>query len=133
MIPYNITLLHKITPLPVYVCRYMHSFCSVACQSTYIMEMNYSTKPALLVLAILLLIISPAVEASPVSTSLSTAAGGFRPMEATAIGRKGDVDLWRRRLAPFQLCLLCKCCAGAATTDCASCATFLLWNRLPTS
>ncbi|XP_062166429.1 uncharacterized protein LOC133872827 [Alnus glutinosa] len=24
----------------------------------------------------------------------------------------------RRRLAPFQLCLLCKCCAAAATTSC---------------
>jgi hypothetical protein len=33
---------------------------SLACQPTYIIEMNYSTKLAVLVLAILLLIIGPA-------------------------------------------------------------------------
>ncbi|XP_061955155.1 uncharacterized protein LOC133677256 isoform X2 [Populus nigra] len=92
---------------------------SLASQPTYIIEMNYSTKLAVLVLAILLLIIGPAV-----NTSLSSTAGEFRPMEAAeyrVIGRKGDDhDLWRRRLAPFQLCLLCKCCAGAATTTCAT-------------
>ena len=65
-----------------------------------------------------------AVHPSPVNTSLT--AGEFRPMEPAEyrlIGRKGDDhddDLWRRRLAPFQLCLLCKCCAGAATTNCAT-------------
>ncbi|KAF9684907.1 hypothetical protein SADUNF_Sadunf04G0167400 [Salix dunnii] len=130
MIPYNTTLLRsKQNLIPQFnsslrLCmqvhaQLLHAF-SMACQSTYIIEMNYSTK---LVLAILLLIISPAVEASPVNTSLSTTAGGFRPVEATqyrVLGRKGDVDLWRRRLAPFQLCLLCKCCAGAATTNCAT-------------
>ncbi|KAL3569968.1 hypothetical protein D5086_029858 [Populus alba] len=86
-------------------------------------EMNYSTKLAVSVLAILLLISGPAVEASPENTSLSSTAGEFRPMEAAeyrVIGRKGEDDLWRRRLAPFQLCLLCKCCAGAATTTCAT-------------
>jgi hypothetical protein len=65
-----------------------------------------------------------AVQPSPANTSLT--AGEFRPMEPAEyrlIGRKGDDhddDLWRRRLAPFQLCLLCKCCAGAATTNCAT-------------
>ncbi|KAG5243212.1 hypothetical protein IMY05_006G0094200 [Salix suchowensis] len=80
--------------------------------------MNYSMKLAVLVIFLFIpgqSIISP-VQPSPVNTSLT--AGEFRPMEPVEyrlIGRKGenhDDDLWRRRLAPFQLCLLCKCCTG---------------------
>ncbi|KAJ6871694.1 hypothetical protein NC652_037143 [Populus alba x Populus x berolinensis] len=111
----------------MHACMYVHvqllHASSLACQPTYMIEMNYSTKLAVSVLAILLLISGPAVEASPENTSLSSTAGEFRPMEAAeyrVIGRKGEDDLWRRRLAPFQLCLLCKCCAGAATTTCAT-------------
>ncbi|XP_061965561.1 uncharacterized protein LOC133689631 [Populus nigra] len=99
----------------------------LACPSCInITEMNYSMKLAVLVIFLFIpgqSIISP-VQPSPVNTSLT--AGEFRPMEPAEyrlIGRKGDDhddDLWRRRLAPFQLCLLCKCCAGAATTNCAT-------------
>ncbi|KAJ6913455.1 hypothetical protein NC651_015847 [Populus alba x Populus x berolinensis] len=110
--------------LSAYVCTACkHSSLSVVCNST---EMNYSMKLAVLVIFLFIpgqLIISP-VQPSPVNTSLT--AGEFRPMEPAEyrlIGRKGDDhddDLWRRRLAPFQLCLLCKCCAGAAATNCAT-------------
>ncbi|KAL3585878.1 hypothetical protein D5086_012745 [Populus alba] len=113
-------------------CRSPNPNCSPACKHSSLSvvysstEMNYSMKLAVLVIFLFIpgqLIISP-VQPSPVNTSLT--AGEFRPMEPAEyrlIGRKGDDhddDLWRRRLAPFQLCLLCKCCAGAATTNCAT-------------
>lgn len=110
-------------PICILTSACKHSSLSVVHSIT---EMNYSMKLAVLVIFLFIpgqSIISP-VQPSPVNTSLT--AGEFRPMEPVEyrlIGRKGenhDDDLWRRRLAPFQLCLLCKCCTGAATTNCAT-------------
>ncbi|KAK9290037.1 hypothetical protein L1049_008200 [Liquidambar formosana] len=69
---------------------------------------------------------SHAVELTPVEPSL----GKLRPIGPTEyrMVEGNTADDARRRLAPFQLCLLCKCCAtsgagaaaGPSTTTCAT-------------
>ncbi|KAJ9179718.1 hypothetical protein P3X46_008052 [Hevea brasiliensis] len=67
-------------------------------------------------LLIPLLIITTPAELLPVQAS---AAGEFQPVEPTEY-RLIAATVRGRRLAPFQLCLLCKCCAAAAATTCAT-------------
>ncbi|KAG8650011.1 hypothetical protein MANES_08G166301v8 [Manihot esculenta] len=64
------------------------------------------------------LIISTPAELLPVQ-ALSTAAGEFQPVEPIGY-RSIEATARGRRLAPFQLCLLCKCCTAAASTTCAT-------------
>ncbi|XXG40120.1 hypothetical protein AAC387_Pa01g0914 [Persea americana] len=44
----------------------------------------------------------------------------FRPVELTQYPGNDIGNVGRRRLAPFQLCLLCKCCAANDPSNCAN-------------
>ncbi|XP_038691639.1 uncharacterized protein LOC119989935 [Tripterygium wilfordii] len=75
---------------------------------------NSSIDHVLKLLLSLVLLIAPgqirAVEFQPIG-----------PVEYRVIEAKADGTQQRRRLAPYQLCLVCKCCAGiGVATTCAT-------------
>ncbi|OVA17153.1 hypothetical protein BVC80_9045g50 [Macleaya cordata] len=54
-------------------------------------------------------------------TNSTSSIGGLIPVESTVYRVFDGYTEGRRRLAPFQLCLACKCCAGGS--DPSTCTT----------
>ncbi|OMO88690.1 hypothetical protein COLO4_20128 [Corchorus olitorius] len=79
---------------------------------------NHHRYPSIIAVTILILLFAHFI---PCQVEASTSEYNPVAIEATEYGVLGDYA--RRRLAPFQLCLLCKCCTtttsgGAATSIC---------------
>ncbi|PPD90129.1 hypothetical protein GOBAR_DD12887 [Gossypium barbadense] len=85
---------------------------------------NQALVGGLLSIGFTFLTVSNVVVAVKASATASRSNGEYKPVGPTEYRLLqpdlGKDDGARRRLAPFQLCLLCKCCSATAASTCTS-------------